>query len=305
MTIFGLTVPIYAGTFFDDFNDGNADGWIFPYEPSRSQGPGLWSVENGTLVQRFFGDGNAGLVDNLFISDQVIETQVSTLGYAGIVLWYQVNKYVAVNLNRASGIWVHEQMGETGYGYPYNYWIGGDTWYDLRVEANSATGELAVYLNDVYLFTHLASTPYRTGLSGIWSGNEVGNFDNFRLTSNDIPSIPIAIDIKPGSSPNSIDPKSKGKIPVAILSTQEFYAPDMVNQDSLTFGFTGDEDSLAFCNPKGEDVDGDGLRDLVCHFYTQDAGFQCGDTEGILKGETVDGKPFEGSDSVRIIPCNN
>ena len=40
---------------------------------------------------------------------------------------------------------------------------------------------------------------------------------------------PIYLDIKPGSSPNSINPQSKGKIPVAILSTQEFFAPDMVN----------------------------------------------------------------------------
>jgi len=114
----------------------------------------------------------------------------------------------------------------------------------------------------------------------------------------------VEIDFKPGSSLNNINPKSKGKIPVAILSTQEFYAPDMVNKDSLTFGATGFEDSLAFCN-EPEDINGDGLRDLTCHFYTQEAGFQCGDTEGILMGETVGGTPIEGSDSVRIIPCNN
>lgn len=114
---------------------------------------------------------------------------------------------------------------------------------------------------------------------------------------------PFSIDINPGSSPNNINLKSKGKIPVAILSTQEFYAPDMVNKDSLTFGYTGVEDSLAFCNPKGEDVNGDGLKDLVCHFYTQETKFQCGDTEGILMGETVDGTPIEGKDSVSIAPC--
>ena len=76
-----------------------------------------------------------------------------------------------------------------------------------------------------------------------------------------------------------------------------------VDQKSLTFGSTGDEASLAFCNPKGEDVNGDGLKDLVCHFYTQKTGFQCGDTEGILKGQTLDSTLFEGRDSVRIVPC--
>jgi probable HAF family extracellular repeat protein len=116
-------------------------------------------------------------------------------------------------------------------------------------------------------------------------------------------SEPIPIDIKPGSDPNSINPKSNGKISVAILSTNEFNAPDQIDVDSLTFGSTGDEASLAFCNRKGEDINGDGLKDLVCHFYTQDTGFKCGDTEGVLKGETIDGRSIEGIDSVRINPC--
>jgi len=114
---------------------------------------------------------------------------------------------------------------------------------------------------------------------------------------------PVAIDIKPGAYPNSINPKSKGKIPVAILSTKDFNAPKMVDRDSLTFGATGDEDSLAFCNPKGEYINGDRLKDLVCHFYTEDTEFLCGDTEGVLKGMTMDGTPIEGRDSVKIVPC--
>jgi hypothetical protein len=117
------------------------------------------------------------------------------------------------------------------------------------------------------------------------------------------PVIQVEIDIKPGSDPNSINPKSKGKIPVAILSTADFDAPSGIDWDSLTFGQTGDEDSLAFCSPSPEDVDGDGLYDLVCHFFTQRAGFECGGESGYLKGQTVDGVSIEGSDSVRIVPC--
>jgi hypothetical protein len=117
------------------------------------------------------------------------------------------------------------------------------------------------------------------------------------------PVIEVDIDIKPGSFPNSVNHRGKGKIPVAILSTADFDAPSDVGPDSLTFGPTGDEDSLAFCSPSPEDVDGDGLYDLVCHFFTQSAGFACGDEMGVLKGQTVDGVPMEGSDSVRILPC--
>jgi probable HAF family extracellular repeat protein len=116
------------------------------------------------------------------------------------------------------------------------------------------------------------------------------------------PIISIDIDIKPGSFPNNINPKSKGKIPVAILSTKDFNALSQIDLNSLTFGRTGDERSLAFCHAS-EDVNRDGLQDLLCHFYTEDTGFQCSDTEGILKGETKDGMPIQGSDSVNIVPC--
>jgi hypothetical protein len=114
--------------------------------------------------------------------------------------------------------------------------------------------------------------------------------------------IEVDIDIKPGSDPNAINPKSRGVIPVAILSSADFDATTEVDRSSLTFGRTGDEDSLVRCSPGGEDVNGDGLPDLVCHFSTQAAGFQSGDTEGILKGMTVNGVPIVGSDSVKIVP---
>lgn len=111
----------------------------------------------------------------------------------------------------------------------------------------------------------------------------------------------VPIDIKPGSFPNSINPKSKGKIPVAILSTITFDAPSQLDKTSLTFGKTGNETSLAFCNKSAKDVNADGFLDQVCHFNTQLTGFQLGDTLGILKGQTVGGTPINASDSVRII----
>ena len=113
----------------------------------------------------------------------------------------------------------------------------------------------------------------------------------------------ISIDIKPGSYPNSINPSNLWNIPVAIISTPEFHAVEMINPNSLTFGPTGDEQSLGFCNTKGEDINADGILDLVCHFITLNAHFKCGDNAGTLRGETVDGTPVEGVDSVTIIPC--
>ncbi len=127
-----------------------------------------------------------------------------------------------------------------------------------------------------------------------------GQITTFLLTP--VPDEPVTIDIKPGTYPNTIDLKSRDTIPVAILSTTEFDAPGQIDRDSLTFGRTGFEDSLASCDPHGEDVNEDGLRDLVCHFRTEDTGFESGDTEGVLEGKTVDGIPVGGADAVTIVP---
>lgn len=134
----------------------------------------------------------------------------------------------------------------------------------------------------------------------------VGIDEKQRLLALDIskivPFIPIAIDIKPGGADNPINPNSQGKIPVAILSSPTVDARSQVYVNSLTFGRTGAESSLAFCDSEGEDVNGDGLPDLVCHFYTQETGFQAGDTHGVLKGLTGDGELIRGTDSVQIVP---
>jgi len=70
---------------------------------------------------------------------------------------------------------------------------------------------------------------------------------------------------------------------------------------TLTFGATGKERSLAFCNPNGEDVNGDGRLDLVCHFTTGDTGLKRGDRQAALRGRTVQDGLIEGSAEVLIV----
>lgn len=115
-----------------------------------------------------------------------------------------------------------------------------------------------------------------------------------------VQTITVPIDIKPGENPAPINPKSRGTIPIAILSSAAFDAVTQVDQASLTFGRTGSEKSLAFCSGP-QDVNGDGLWDLVCHFDTPMTGFQAGNTVGVLHGKTVDGNAIMGTDSVLIV----
>jgi hypothetical protein len=122
-----------------------------------------------------------------------------------------------------------------------------------------------------------------------------------RFGSPVIPS-PICIDVNPRSGPNLINPNRPGTIPVAILSSSTFDAFANVDKTSLTFGRTGNENSLVFCNGSPGDFNGDGLPDLLCNFDTQKTGFQPGDSCSKLKGMTVDGTPIQETDSVRIAP---
>lgn len=116
----------------------------------------------------------------------------------------------------------------------------------------------------------------------------------------DLHFTPIGIAIKPGDSTSPINPNSKGKTPVAILSTSSFNAVKSVDLSSLSFGSLGTESSLVFCNPNGEDVNNDGLLDLVCHFDTQATSFQNGDGLGTLKGKLKDGTAIKGSAPVVV-----
>jgi hypothetical protein len=112
----------------------------------------------------------------------------------------------------------------------------------------------------------------------------------------------INIDVKPGSSARArVKPKSKGVIPVVLLSSSEFNALN-VNRSSLTFGATGDEKSLRSCSKDGEDVNGDGRPDLMCHFENELANFVPGDVAGRVKGTAGDGRRFEGRGSLKVVP---
>jgi hypothetical protein len=114
------------------------------------------------------------------------------------------------------------------------------------------------------------------------------------------PVIEVDIDIKPGGFPNSINPKSEGVIPVAILTTATFDATT-VDSTTVLFGATGTE--AAPVQSALEDVDRDGDTDMILHFKTQETGIACGDTSASLTGETFGGQRIEGSDAIRTVGC--
>jgi len=113
----------------------------------------------------------------------------------------------------------------------------------------------------------------------------------------------VDIDVKPGNDLNPINIGSNGVIPVAILSSDSFNALT-VKVHSIRLGGNG----VAIRGKSGnllareKDVNRDGLDDLLVHIETE--GFEDPGESGIviLTGETFDGIPIEGTDSVKILP---
>ena len=110
----------------------------------------------------------------------------------------------------------------------------------------------------------------------------------------------MSIDIKPGSARNVVNLKSRGVIPVAILTTDTCDATRVVPQ-SMRFGPNAAME--AHGREHIEDVNRDGRPDLVLHFRTQETGIQCSDQTVLLTGETAAGELLQGSDTVTTVGC--
>lgn len=113
----------------------------------------------------------------------------------------------------------------------------------------------------------------------------------------------VSIDVKPRSFPNTINLGAAGVVPVAILSTATFHAGVEVDPSSLVFAGAGvkvvGKSAKSLCST--EDVNDDGIPDLLCHFNNE-LEAEAGDSVGVLEGHTFSGKAIRGQDSIRIVP---
>ncbi len=114
----------------------------------------------------------------------------------------------------------------------------------------------------------------------------------------------VVLDVHPGSDVNPVNLKSQGVLPVAILSTADFSAAD-IDASSLLLGDPELAGAVAPLRSAVEDVDGDGLLDLMLHFSTPalvSAGaVDAASVELALSGATTGGSAIVGADSIRIV----
>lgn len=141
-----------------------------------------------------------------------------------------------------------------------------------------------------------------TGLSWFNTGGSYADWDYVAVTPT---VLPVAIDIKPGTDPNSINPRSNGTIPVAILTTSRAAGEEIdfdaqqVDRSTVAFG----PNAASLIRASLEDADADGDLDLVAHFRTVETGIACSDTKATLTGKTTAGRVIEGKDSINTVSC--
>jgi len=141
------------------------------------------------------------------------------------------------------------------------------------------------------------------------SGNHLAGSNVLGAMTNEVPAqitvfSPVDIDIKPSSDPNSINTKSGGAIPIAILGSDTFDVTD-VDVTILAFALNGATPKHDLTDPVVyashlEDVNGDGFTDLVSHYVQKETGLLSSDTDACITGQTTGGTVIGGCDSVKV-----
>jgi hypothetical protein len=201
--------------------------------------------------------------------------------------------------------------------------IAVNTWTHLAATYDGATQK--VYMNGALMGSRACTLVPPSTPDPLWIGYDLthtqffGKIDeielfNRTLSASEVQAIFDAgiagkckaitafIDIKPGSFPNSINLGSAGTVPVAIFSTPTFAAttvdPVTITLASAPVKLKGNGIAMA----SFEDVNQDGLADILVHVTTQALQLSETDIVAVLEGRMFNGTPIRGSDTIRVVP---
>jgi hypothetical protein len=105
----------------------------------------------------------------------------------------------------------------------------------------------------------------------------------------------LAIDIRPGSDTNVVNLKSKGLVPVAVLTTDDFDAATVDPETVLLAGAAPVRWTM-------DDVDGDGDEDMLLHFKTQELELSEDSTEAKLTAQLIGSSTSQSTDETSNTP---
>jgi probable HAF family extracellular repeat protein len=245
-----------------------------------------------------------------------VPTDLGTLGgaYSWATSMNELGDVVGYSYVDASNIhgflWRDGRMIDLGdLGYPYSLAHDVNDRGQVTGVSMRADGEIHAFLWENGVMTDMGTLGGRnSGPSTSRSMNNSGAFVGSSSAADGLqhPALwdpnsvkTVTIDIKPGGA-NSVNPKSNGVIPVAILSVAGF---DATTVDVATVKFGPGNAAESHTIGHIQDANGDGVPDMVLHFDTKSSGIACGATSATLTGKTVGGQQIKGSDAVVTVGC--
>jgi hypothetical protein len=186
--VFLLAVPSLAGTWRDDFEDGNLDGWEGLPDP-------CWTVEDGECSGEFFADptftairiGDAGW------KDYTVKCKMKFVGIdkkpprtgAGISFrnsgmdWARYGFLINPNSDTAVGwevVTVHSEI-------PLPFTLSKDTWYELKIIVE---GEHFEFYIDGKPAGEFEDNSRPSGKVGLFVRNVHAHFDDLIISGDDV-----------------------------------------------------------------------------------------------------------------------
>lgn len=209
LAVFAITVvflvnPLVASALagdiflFDDFNDGNFNGWVVE--------SGNWYVTNGYLVGSKSGRAYSGKIytGNSDWDNYRLEADVNGFGGIdqGIGVRYSQSGSYGVNLRYGTGIYdtpqikLWKEVGNQGIllAYTHSFPLINNKWYHVKVEVFNE--DIKVWIDNTLIFDYKdAGTDVKKGapVLSYWTG-DVGvanmRFDNVKVTALEPQSTP-------------------------------------------------------------------------------------------------------------------
>jgi len=204
LILFLMITSTWAGTLFDDFNDGDMEEWI-------KVGEGIWKIKNGELVLKpvnsLFGFGIGKTTwENYTVSVKmkIVEHQ-TTPGWtegAGLSLRYspQWNAYsftlatLGISPKRAQAVYIQGNfMGRHFEFKPFEWEL--DTWYNLKVIAEGK--QFQFYVDDELVLKYKDKV-HPTGQVGFGTAytRTTAHFDDFVVSGDDVPNLNYSVSQK-------------------------------------------------------------------------------------------------------------
>ena len=194
LTLFLLVMSSWAGTFMDDFEDGDMDGWT----PISFGAGGTSKIENGELVLEGFGGASflTFVIEGPTWKDYTVQVNLMitkhSVAQAGVILRGVVNEYsygvlfVGANVkqlrtyhaNIKTG-WVPQHVQEVPFDWEVN------TWYVLKAVIEG--DNFKYYVNDDLLMEYIDATYPSGGVGLTVTQSIIAHFDDFFVTGGDIP----------------------------------------------------------------------------------------------------------------------